>query len=186
MSQPQHPPQPQQQPSVPGMPPRTAPVQPPPGMYQARQPRKMITNEAEKREQARTLIYSLVFIVVVLIVGFVAGVIDQALQSVPSDPTQSKQNYFLLNAKDILLIIASMAPWAVLFFLICVAWTYITNRLFTKWNSALADDENDEAYGKGLVYEIVHDNNAAAALVLIMPMLVIAVALIFIVILIKP
>jgi uncharacterized membrane protein len=151
-------------------------------MYQARQPRKMITNEAEKREQSRTLIYSLVFIVVVLIVGFVAGVVDQAIHSSSAD---RNQNYFLINAQDILLIVASMAPWAVLFFLICVAWTYITNRLFTKWNTALADDENDEAYGKGLVYEIVHDNNAAAALVLIMPMLVIAVALIFIVILIK-
>jgi hypothetical protein len=160
--------------------------QQPPQMYvpmTPMQPRRVISSEVEKSERQRTLIYSLVFIIAVLVVGFIAGVIDQSIHS--NSTTDRNQNYFIVNSEDLLLIIASMAPWAVLFFLICLAWVTIANRLFVKWNTALADNEHDEAYGKGIIYEIVHDNNAAAAIVLIMPMLVIAVALIFIVLLIK-
>ena len=138
MSQPpQQPPRPPQQQPPQGMPPQQPGPVPPgfvPGMFPAGQPKKVVSSEAEKNEDRRTIIYSMIFIIVVLLVGFVAGFIDQAIHS--NNPERN-QNFFILNMEDLLLIIASMAPWTVLFFLISMAWIFIANRLFVKWNTAL-------------------------------------------------
>ncbi len=133
-----------------------------------------ITQEAEKKARGRALIYAVIAMVGVLVVGLIAGVLDSA--------TSNRSNAFIVNLQDLLLVIASTAPWIVFFFILCTVWVYFADRLFVKWNTALhAPDE--EAYGKGIIYEIVHDNNAAASIVLIMPTLSIALALIYIAIL---
>ena len=133
------------------------------------------TTTAEKRERSRTLLYAIIAIVGILLVGLVAGLIDNA-----ANP--SRGNAFIVNVQDLLLVIASTAPWVVFFFILCALWIYFADRLFIKWNKAL-NKPGDEAYGKGIIFEIVRDNNAAAAILLIMPTLSIALALIYIAIL---
>jgi hypothetical protein len=140
--------------------------------------RTTVSTQAEKQERSRTLLYAVIFIVGVLVIGLVAGLIDNALNP-------NRGNAFIINLQDLLLVIASTAPWIVLFFVLCAVWVYFADRLFVKWNKAL-NSPDEEAYGKGIIYEIVHDNNAAAAIVLIMPTLSIALALIYIAILNKP
>lgn len=142
------------------------------------QPHSPVAPQAEKQERNRALMYAVIAMVVVLLVGLVSGLIDNALNP-------SRGNAFILNLQDLLLVIASTAPWIVFFFVLCAAWVYFADRLFIKWNKAL-NQPGDEAYGKGIIFEIVHDNNAAAAIVLIMPTLSIALALIYIAILNKP
>jgi len=134
-----------------------------------------VVAEAEKEERSRTLLYAVLVMIGVLVVGLVAGLIDNAI-----NPARS--NAFITNLQDLLLVIASTAPWIVFFFVLCVVWVYFANRLFVKWNTAL-NKPGDQAYGKGIIYEIVQDNNAAAAILLIMPTLSIALALIYIAIL---
>lgn len=133
------------------------------------------TTTAENRERSRTLLYAIIAIVGILLVGLVAGLIDNA-----ANP--SRGNAFIVNVQDLLLVIASTAPWVVFFFILCALWIYFADRLFIKWNKAL-NKPGDEAYGKGIIFEIVRDNNAAAAIMLIMPTLSIALALIYIAIL---
>ncbi len=177
MSQSPQPPQPTPGPQPGGPAPyqQPGPV-PPPTMYAP--PPRPIPTEREVNERQRILMYSLLFIVAVLVVGLIAGILDAVIRN--------RDNYFILNVEDVLLIIASVAPWIVLFFIMSMAWVIFANRLFVRWNTALSQGEHDEAHGKGVIYEIVRDNNAAAALVLILPIMIIALALIFIVILIKP
>ena len=133
------------------------------------------TAQAESRERSRTLLYAVIAIVGILLVGLVAGLIDNA-----ANP--GRGNAFIVNLQDLLLVIASTAPWVVFFFILCAVWIYFADRLFIKWNKAL-NKPGDEAYGKGIIFEIVRDNNAAAAIMLIMPTLSIALALIYIAIL---
>ena len=157
--------------------PGSVPNIPPNFNYPANQ-NNQLQIQKEAGERKILVIYSIGLVVGILAVGLVAGVLDTAIRN-------RKDNYFFLNAEDMLMVIASIAPWAVLFFLIAMAWSFVANWLFVKWNTALASDEQDEAYGKGIIYEIVKDNNSAAALLLLMPLMIIALALIFIVILIK-
>ena len=128
----------------------------------------------ETRERGRTVGYAAVAMLVILVVGYLAGVADSAITG--------HGNYFLTNLRDILLVVASSAPWVVLFFVLCFAWIWVANSLFVRWNTAM-NKPGDPAHGKGIIYEIVCDNNAAAAIVLIMPTLTIALALIYIAIL---
>lgn len=128
----------------------------------------------EKRERSRTAAFAIGAMLVILVVGYLAGVVDSAITG--------HANYFLGNLRDVLLVIASSAPWVVLFSILCFVWVWMANRLFVKWNTAMNKPE-DAAYAKGIIYEIVCDNNAAAAIVLIMPTLTIALALIYIAIL---
>ena len=180
MSQPQQPPQPPPGPQ-PQMPPQQQrPMGPPqqPIMYpQMPPPQRRVNTETEVTERRRVLLYSAIFIGGILVIGLIAGVVDSLIRN--------QGNFFLSNMEVVLLIIASSAPWAVIFFLLCLGWVYLINRLFVKWNTSFANDENDEAYGKGIIYEIVRDNNGAAAILLVGPLLTIAVALLFIVTLIK-
>ncbi|MCX7019476.1 MAG: hypothetical protein NTY46_10925 [Candidatus Sumerlaeota bacterium] len=129
---------------------------------------------AEKRVDRHTLFWAVISMIVILVAGFTAGVIDSAFTKHP--------NAFMTNLRDMLLVIASTAPWIVLFFCLCCVWIWAADRLFVRWNKSM-NKPGDEAYGKGIIYEIVCDNNAAAALVLIMPTLTIALALIYIAIL---
>ncbi|MEI6043364.1 MAG: hypothetical protein WCS37_03120 [Chloroflexota bacterium] len=140
-----------------------------------RQPQPPITSQAEKQEGNRTLLYAIVAMVGILLLGLLAGVIDSAINP-------GRSNAFIVNVQDLLLVIASTAPWIVFFFILCSIWVYFADKLFAKWNTSL-NQPGEEAYGKGIIYEIVHDNNAAAAVVLIMPTLSIALALIYIAIL---
>ncbi len=130
----------------------------------------------EKKERRRVLYYMLGIMVGILVIGFLAGVLDNATSSKPGG------NAFIINSQDILVVIASTAPWIVFFFLLCSAWIYLADRLFIKWNKAF-NHPGDVSYGKGIIFEIVQDNNAAAAIVLIMPTMSIALALIYIAIL---
>lgn len=131
--------------------------------------------QAEKRERSRLLLYAALFVAGILLLGLIAGFIDNAINP-------NRGNAFIVNLQDILLVIASTAPWIVFFFILCGVWVYFADRLFVKWNKAL-NSPNEDAYAKGIIYEIVHDNNAAAAILLIMPTLSIALALIYIAIL---
>lgn len=142
------------------------------------QPHAPVNTQAEKQERSRVLLYAVIAMAVVLLIGLVAGLVDNALNP-------NRGNAFILNLQDLLLVIASTAPWIVFFFVLCAGWVYFADSLFVKWNKAL-NKPGDEAYGKGIIFEIVHDNNAAAAIVLIMPTLSIALALIYIAILNKP
>ncbi len=142
------------------------------------QPQNPQIHQAEKQERSRALLYGTLAMIGVLVIGLVAGLIDNALNP-------SRGNAFLINLQDLLLVIASTAPWIVLFFVLCAVWVYFADRLFVKWNKAL-NKPDDPAYAKGIIYEIVQDNNAAAAIVLIMPTLTIALALVYFAILNKP
>jgi hypothetical protein len=152
---------------------------PPPPPQNPRQIRSQIIEENEKKEEQRTLLYTLIFIIVLLVIGLIAGFIDQLLRGL-----DISQNAFIVNAEALLQIIASSAPWFALFFILSLVWMYIADRLFKRWNSSL-HSEADEAHGKGIIYEIVKDNNSAAAIVLILPTLSIATVLVFIATLIK-
>jgi len=132
-----------------------------------------VFTQREKTERRRVVLYGVLIFIGILVVGFLAGVIDNAIY--PQD-----KNAFLENSKDILVVIGSSAPWAALFLLLCAGWVYLANRLFVSWNKALSTGEDDEAYGKGLIYEIVRDNNAAAVLVLMLPLVIVALLLIYI------
>jgi len=129
---------------------------------------------ADKNGGRETVFWAVLSIIVILVVGYVAGILDSAISKQP--------NAFVDNARDMLLVIANTSPWIALFFCLCYIWTWAADRLFRKWNKSL-NKPGDEAYGKGIIYEIVRDNNAAAALVLIMPTLTIALALIYVAIL---
>lgn len=125
----------------------------------------------ERTEGRRVVLYIAMSIVVILVVGFLAGVLDNLVRSTVSS------NAFLDNARDILTVIASSSPWIALFIILCTSWIFIADSLFVRWNRALGQpDEKD----KGVIYEIVHDNNAAAALVLMVPMIIIALGLIYV------
>lgn len=129
------------------------------------------TREFERREGRRALLYIIIAIIVILVVGFLAGVIDNAVRSGVSS------NAFLDNAREILAVLASTAPWIALFIVLCSSWVFIADSLFVRWNRALGESTDME---KGIIYEIVHDNNAAAALILLLPMLLIAMGLIYV------
>jgi uncharacterized membrane protein YjgN (DUF898 family) len=128
-------------------------------------------NAVERNEGRRVVFYIVMAIVIILVVGFLAGVLDNLVRSsVTSNP-------FLDNSRDILTVIASSSPWIALFVILCTSWIFIADNLFVRWNRALGNpDEKD----KGVIYEIVHDNNAAAALILMVPMLIIALGLIYV------
>lgn len=124
----------------------------------------------ERAEGRRAVIYVGIAIVVILVLGFLAGVLDNAIRSAGS-------NAFVENSREILVVVASTAPWIAFFLILCTSWIFVADQLFMRWNRALGrPDEQD----KGLIYEIVHDNNAAAALVLFVPMLIIAMGLLYV------
>lgn len=130
-----------------------------------------VDNTVERKEGRRVIVYIIMALVIILVVGFLAGVLDTALRN------SVKSNVFLDNSREILAVIASTAPWIVLFIVLCASWIFIADSLFVRWNRALGEgDEKD----KGVIYEIVHDNNAAAALVLMVPMIIIALGLIYV------
>lgn len=130
-----------------------------------------VDNTVERKEGRRVIVYIVMALVIILVVGFLAGVLDTALRN------SVKSNVFLDNSREILAVIASTAPWIVLFIVLCSSWIFIADSLFVRWNRALGEaDEKD----KGVIYEIVHDNNAAAALVLMVPMIIIALGLIYV------
>ncbi len=126
----------------------------------------------QRRAAVRNTIMALLTI---LLVGVIAGIIDSRLHP-------GRGNAFFVNAQDLLLVLASTAPWIVFFFLLCWGWVWIADRIFMKWNRVFYRPD-EEAHGKGIMYEIVRDNNAAAAIVLILPTVAIALALIYIAIL---
>jgi hypothetical protein len=131
------------------------------------------SNTVERREGRRVVVYIVVAIVVILIVGFLAGVLDNLVRD------SVRSNVFLDNARDILSVLASTAPWIALFIILCTSWIFIADNLFVRWNRAMGDEDGNNS-DKGVIYEIVHDNNAAAALVLMVPMLIIALGLIYV------
>lgn len=129
------------------------------------------SNAVERREGRRVVLYIVIAVVVILIIGFLAGVVDNLVRE------SVRSNVFLDNARDILAVLASTAPWIALFIILCTSWIFIADNLFVRWNRALGDATDSD---KGVIYEIVHDNNAAAALVLMVPMLIIALGLIYV------
>src|SRR4051812_5050464 len=131
----------------------------------------VIDNAVERSEGRRVVLYIVIAIIVILVVGFIAGVLDNLVR------TGVTTNPFLDNARDILTVIASSSPWIALFIILCTSWIFIADTLFVRWNRALGDANEKD---KGVIYEIVHDNNAAAALVLMVPMIIIALGLIYV------
>ena len=81
-------------------------------------------------------------------------------------------NVALMSEKSLV-----VKPRHPLFIILCTSWVFIADTLFVRWNRALGNAEEKD---KGVIYEIVHDNNAAAALVLMVPMIIIALGLIYV------
>lgn len=136
-----------------------------------RNPQPALENTVERREGRRVALYIGLAIIVILVVGFLAGVLDNLVRSgVTTNP-------FLDNARDILTVIASSSPWIALFIILCSSWIFVADALFVRWNRALGEPGEKD---KGVIYEIVQDNNAAAALVLMVPMIIIALGLIYV------
>ena len=128
-------------------------------------------NEIERGEGRRVVLYIVMAVIVILVVGFLAGVLDNLVR------TNVTSNPFLDNARDILTVLASSSPWIALFIVLCTSWIFVADTLFVRWNRALGEANQKD---KGVIYEIVHDNNAAAALVLMVPMIIIALGLIYV------
>ena len=126
------------------------------------------TNNVERQEGRRAVLYIAGAILVIIVLGFLAGLLDQALRE------SVKSNAFLDNSREILAVIASSAPWIAFFIILCSSWVFIADRLFLRWNRAFGHA------GKGIIHEIVEDNNSAAALVLLVPMIIIALGLIYV------
>ncbi len=129
------------------------------------------TQEFERREGRRIVLYLAIAIVVILVIGFLAAVLDKAIRNTTDN------NVFLENSREILAVIGSTAPWIVFFIILCSSWIFISDRLFVRWNRGLGEPDNQN---RGMIYEIVHDNNSAAALILLLPMLLIAMGLIYV------
>lgn len=130
-----------------------------------------VDSAAERGEGRRVVLYIVIAVIVILVVGFLAGLLDNLVR------TGVTSNPFLDNARDILTVIASSSPWIALFVILCTSWIFIADALFVRWNRALGETQGND---KGVIYEIVHDNNAAAALILLVPMLIIALGLIYV------
>ena len=125
----------------------------------------------ETRANRLTLYYIAGAMLAILVLGFVAGVVNDVLRDNVST------NVFVDNAKEILTVIASTAPWITFFIILCTSWIIIADRLFVRWNRGLSQPNDPD---KGVIYEIVHDNNSAAAIVLMVPMIIIALGLIYV------
>src|SRR5690349_19644840 len=96
-------------------------------------------NEIERGEGRRVVLYIIMAVVVILVVGFLAGVLDNLVRS------QVTSNAFLDNARDILTVLASTAPWISLFIILCTSWVFIADTLFVRWNRALGEaNEKDK------------------------------------------
>lgn len=72
------------------------------------------------------------------------------------------------------LILASFTPWTALFLVIAGIWATIIDRFFQRYNGNPT---------QGIAYELAHDNNTAAAILLTLPIAIIATLLIAITIL---
>ncbi len=126
------------------------------------------TEKVVKREGRRVVLYIIVALITIIVAGFLAGLLDLSLRS------SVTSNVFVDNAREILAVIASTSPWIAFFIILCSSWIFVANRLFVRWNRAFGHQD------KGLIYEIVEDNNSAAALVLLVPMVIIALGLIYV------
>ncbi len=125
----------------------------------------------ERTEGRRAILLILMAIVVILVLGFLAGLVDDLIR------TSVDENVFLTNSREILQVIGSSAPWIAFFIILCSSWVVLADRLFVRWNRVLGHEDDKD---KGIIYEIVHDNNAAAAMMLLLPMLLIAMGLIYV------
>lgn len=140
----------------------------------ARDPGRMQVGNSdnfERGENRRIILYIVVALAVILIVGFLAGLIDDAVRPAV------RSNAFVDNAGEMLTVVAGTAPWLALALVLCACWVFVADRLFVRWNRAYGEQQEKD---KGLIWEIVHDNNSAAALVLLVPLLIIVLSLMYV------
>ncbi len=109
----------------------------------------------------RILIQCVVAALVLLVVGFVTDLLI-GLRA------------FTDHLRSIPLILATFTPWAAFFLVIAGVWATIIDLFFQRYNG------NAE---QGVAYELAHDNNTAAAVLLTLPIAIIAMVLIAITIL---
>lgn len=81
---------------------------------------------------------------------------------------------FTDHLRSIPLILATFTPWAAFFLVIAGIWATTIDLFFQRYNG------NAE---QGIAYELAHDNNTAAAVLLTLPIAIIAILLIAITIL---
>lgn len=105
--------------------------------------------------QYRILINCVVTAVVVLLIGFLTDLIAGV-------------RAFIDHLASVPIIMATFAPWAALFLVIAGIWATVVDRFFQRFNG------NPE---HGIAYEMAHDNNTAAAVLLTMPLAVMAIVL---------
>jgi heme/copper-type cytochrome/quinol oxidase subunit 2 len=103
----------------------------------------------------RILIQCIIAAVVLLVVGLVADLLFGV-------------RAFTDHLLSIPLILATFTPWVALFLVISGIWATIVDQFFRRHN------QNEE---RGLSYELTHDNNTGAAVLLTGPILIMAVLL---------
>jgi heme/copper-type cytochrome/quinol oxidase subunit 2 len=103
----------------------------------------------------RILIQCIIAAVVLLILGLLADLIFNV-------------RAFTDHLLSIPLVLATFTPWVALFLVISGVWATIVDLFFRRHNQG--DD-------RGLSYELTHDNNTGAAVLLTGPILIMAVLL---------
>ena len=109
----------------------------------------------------RILIQCVVAALVLLVLGFVTDLLGGL-------------HAFTDHLRSIPLILATFSPWAAFFLVIAGVWATIIDLFFQRYNG------NAE---QGIAYELAHDNNTAAAVLLTLPIAIMAMVLIAITIL---
>ena len=105
--------------------------------------------------QYRILINCLMVAVILLVIGFVTDLV-------------AGFSAFTDHLRSIPLIMATYTPWAAFFLVIAGIWATMIDRFFRRYNG-----DPDQ----GIAYELAHDNNTAAAVLLVMPIGIMAVLL---------
>lgn len=103
----------------------------------------------------RILIQCVIAAIILLAVGFVTDLV--AGLSAFSD-----------HLRSIPLILATFTPWVALFLVIAGIWATIVDGFFQRYNGDPA---------QGIAYELAHDNNSAAAVLLTLPIGIMAMLL---------
>jgi hypothetical protein len=112
-------------------------------------------------ERYRYLLGCLAAAAILLVVGFITDLV-------------AGFSVFTDHLRSVPLILATFTPWIAFFLVIAGIWATLIDGFFRRYNG-MAD--------RGISYELTHDNNTAAAVLLTMPILIMAVLLIAITIL---
>jgi hypothetical protein len=103
----------------------------------------------------RILVYCLIAAAILLVVGFVTDL-------------AAGLSAFTDHLRSIPLILATFTPWVALFLVVAGIWATLIDGFFQRYNG---DPDH------GIAYELAHDNNTAAAVLLTLPIAIMAILL---------